>query len=256
MPESSFPQVLGTLSKKERKDPQWLAALYLGSTMVPTPIAFSEALACMEGSDEKILTALGKLMAQKTGRDPSKVSVVVWKTTRTIGMNQGPLATAGKFVVLRRNPLNVFESQFRVGFGGNNRRAWRFALFARSYESAFGKLPMQRTLEVEYEKIPETMPSLLSYMGLEDQGDWEEGVSGLEAVAKECSWLNEITGEFRNTDEEKRKRLDRCQKSNLESAMHWVRPLNPLLKPIRSYYDRKSLEHIRLEAKQYINSLS
>jgi hypothetical protein len=256
MPESSFPQVLGAVTPKERKDSRWLAALYLGSTMVPTPITFAEAMTCISGSDEEILKALGRLLAVKIGRDPEKLTTILWKTTRTIGMNEGTVATSGKYIVLRRHPLNVFESQFRVDFGLYNRQPWRFALFRQSYENAFAQLPKDRVYELDYERIPEQMPRLLDYLGLKDKGEWEQGVSNFETVAKECYWLNEITGEFRNTDEEKRKRLDRCQKSNLERAMRWTRPIKPLLGPIRSYYDMKSLDHIRLEAKKHINSLS
>jgi hypothetical protein len=252
MPESCFPQVLGTLLPKERSDPRWLAALYLGSTMVPTPVSFEEAIGYMKGSDEEILISLGKLMARKTGRNPDEVSTIVWKTTRTIGINNGPFATSGKFIVLRRNPLNVFESQFRVGFGENNRRPWRFALFLQSYEHAFARLPKNRTFELDYESIPERMGELFDFLGLKDQGEWGEGVSSFDTVAENCSWLTEITGEFKNTDAEKRERLEPAQKRSLDRALFWTRPLRHFMGPFRNYYDRRSLGHAGKEALMHI----
>src|SRR5437588_295373 len=72
----------------------------------------------------------------------------------------------GRFIVLRRNPLNVFESQFRVEFGRNNRNALRFAAFAESYEAAFSRLPKQLTACIDYESIPEQLPSILAFLGL------------------------------------------------------------------------------------------
>jgi len=245
MPESSFPQVLGKLSPKERGDAFRLAALYQSSTFVPTPLSLEEAAACMKGDDEQILVSLGLAVAAKTGRDPSKISTILWKTTRTIGMNEGPIATSGKFVVLRRHPLNVFESQFRVDFGLHNRRPWRFALFLQSYEHAFSRLPKEQLLELEYEKIPEQMSGLLNFLGVKDQGDWEGGISSFEKVAENCSWLTEITGEFKNKDQEKRARLDPRQVGILEHAIALTTPLRPWMGFVRNHYDIKSLKHIQ-----------
>ena len=249
MPESSFPQVLGNLSRKERGNPLRMAAFYLSSTFVPTPLSLEEAASCMKGDNEQILTALGLALAAKTGRDPANVSNILWKTTRTIGMNEAPIATPGKFLVLRRHPLNVFESQFRVGFGVHNRRPWRFALFLQSYEHAFARLPKNRVFELEYEKIPEQMPRMLDFLGVSDAGEWGEGVSSFEAVAENCSWLTEITGEFNNKDQEKRLCLDPQQAASLERALAITRPLRALMGPVRAIFDRRSLGHIKRNAK-------
>jgi hypothetical protein len=43
-----------------------------------------------------------------------QVKAVVWKTTRIVGRWKVFARAGGRFIVLRRNPLNVFESQFRV----------------------------------------------------------------------------------------------------------------------------------------------
>ncbi len=257
MPESSFPQVLGAISAKERADKRWLAGLYRGSTFppfpnTPTPLTIADAEACMEGTDEEILFALGKALAVKLDRDPAEVSTVVWKTTRTIGMHRGPLATSGRFVVLRRNLLNVFDSQFRVDFGIRNRDPWRYAIFAHSYENAFARLPRDRTMEIDYETIPSTLADLMRFLRIEDRGEWESGASSIDLVAKSGAWLAQATQKFRSTDGEKRAKLNSTMVRRVETGYRIFRPFQPLLRPVRAYFDHRSLNHIREDAKVQI----
>jgi len=244
LPESSFPQVLGIISDKERADRRWMAALYLGSTFPPTPLTLDDAEACMEGSNEEILTSLGKALARKLGRDPAAVQTVVWKTTRTIGMHRGPLTTDGKFIVLRRHPHNVFESQFRFEYGAKNRKPFRYAVFAQSYEHALARCPRDRTFILDYEAIPEQLPRMISFLGVEDLGEWETGESSLNLVAESCSWLTQITEEFQSTDAEKRSRLDPKVVSTLDTALALTRPLRPFVGPLRAHFDKRSMGHI------------
>lgn len=252
MPEASFPQVLGVISRKEREDKRWLAALYLGSTFPPTPLTIDDAEACMTGSDEEILFALGKAMAAKLGRNPNDVSEVVWKTTRTIGMHRGPVATSGKFVILRRHPHNVFESQSRFDYGVRNRNPYRYAVFAQSYEDALARCPKDRTFELNYDDLPSILDRLFDFLKLPDRGEWEEGVSSLDIVAENCSWLTQVTQEFKNTDVEKRARLDPESVHRLERALMLTRPIRILFRPLRTWYDRRSLGHIRERAAIYL----
>jgi hypothetical protein len=254
MPEASFPQVLGQISKKERADRRWLAALYLGSTFPPTPLTIDDAEACMVGSDEEILFSLGKALAGKLGRDPAQVSQVIWKTTRTIGMHEGLLATQGKFVVLRRHAHNVFESQFRFDYGARNRKPFRYAVFAQSYEHALSKCPASRTFELEYDQIPGVLPSLFQFLGFPDLGEWQEGVSSMELVAKSCSWLTQITGDFINTDVEKRSRLEPAMVRAVDRALSFTRPFRPFMGPLRRHFDNRSMGHIRQFARERIES--
>ena len=255
LPESSFPQTLGVISDRERANPRWMAALYLGSTFPPTPLTLEDAEACMIGSDDEILTALGRALAAKLGRNPADVETVVWKTTRTIGMHRGPLSTAGKFIVLRRHPLNVFESQFRFDFGARNRKPLRYAIFAQSYEHALARCPAERTLELDYEEIPRMLPELIRFLGAKDQGEWETGTSSLDLVAESCSWLTQVTGEFRNTDGEKRARLDPAMVATVERALRWTRPLRPIMGPVRAYFDGRSMGHVREIARAHVPDL-
>lgn len=245
MPEASFPQVLGVISKKERADRRWLAALYLGSTFPPTPLTIDDAEACMAGSNDEILFALGKALATKLGRNPNEVSHVIWKTTRMIGMHRGPVETDGKFVVLRRHPLNVFESQFRFDYGARNRKPLRYAIFAQSYEYALSRCPKDRTFQLNYDDLPQIIPNLFSFLNVPDQGEWEQGISSMDLVADSCSWLTQVTGEFNNTDVEKRARLDPSMVALVNRSLALTRPFRHLMGPIRGYFDSRSMGHVR-----------
>jgi len=252
LPESSFPQILGSLTRSERTDPRWLAALYIAGTFPPTPITLDEAETCMGGSDEEILFRLGKMLAVKLGRPVDQVTEVVWKTTRTIGMHAGPLATGGKFVIIHRNPLNVFESQFRVSFGQGNRVPLRFAIFNESYQHAFHRIPGDRKFELNYDDLPGALVSLLEFLEVPDLGEWQDGQAAMSLVAERCSWLTQITGEFENTDAMKRDRLDPKMVNRVHTSMKLARPMRPFLGPIRSYFDARSASSIRDRAKQLL----
>lgn len=258
LPESSFPQVLGAITKKERQDKRWLAALYLGSTFPPrpkppTPLSIDEAEQCMQGSNEEILVALGKAVAAKIGHNPAEVSTVVWKTTRNIGMHRGPLSTSGNFVVLRRHLHSIYDSQFRVDFGIRNRRPYRFGVFTQSYEHAFSKLPVERTFQLDYEEIPERFAALLKFLGVKDRGERESGASTIDLVAQSGDWLAQASQAFRNTDPEKRARMDTRQLKLVDRAQCITRPLRPFMGPVRRFYDLRSMQDNRNEALLHYN---
>lgn len=248
VPESAFPQILGTLSPAERKDRRWLAALYLGAAMSPTPLNLDEAEECMIGDDQEMLARIGLAVARKMGRDPSEIQGVVWKTPKVTAALDGPLATNGVFVVLRRNPHNVFESQFRFHFGANNRRPLRFAIFRESYESGFDRIPGSLKIDVEYDALPGAIDSILEFAGLENAGTWENHVSTLARASEQCYWLKGIDSQFVNRDAEKRGNLEPAQVRNLDRALKLARALRGLLLPIRHHFDRVSVGHIRTRA--------
>lgn len=254
-PESVFPQMLGTVTDSERKDKRWMAALYLGSTFPPTPLSLDDAAECMEGDNEEILVSLGKAVAAKLDRDVGQLEGVVWKTPRMVGMHNGPLSTRGKFIVLRRNPHNVFESQFRVDFGEKNRNPLRFAVFRESYEKAFSRLPADKVYELSYDDLPEAIPDLMSFIGVDDKGEWEVSGSSLDMAAKNCKHMAEVTSKFENRDAEKRARLNSDQVSRLEAAMKLAKPTKHILGPVRCYFDRRSMQWSRDKAKRLYDEL-
>ncbi len=253
MPESSFPQVLGVISTKERSDPRWLAALYIAGTFPPTPISLQEAEECMHGSDEEVLVNLGMALAKKISRPVEEVTNVVWKTTRTIGLHQGPLATGGKFVIIRRNPLNVFESQFRVSFGRGNRNPLRFAIFNESYQHAFKRIPKHRLYELHYDNLPDELNLLLNFLEVPDKGEWSDGRGAMDLVSEKCSWLTQITQKFENTDIIKRSRINKRSVFMFHVSMKLARPFRSLLGPVRAHFDGKSIESIRQRAHDLLN---
>jgi len=252
MTESCFPQVLGTLSKSERSDKRWVAALYLGSRMAPDLLDINDAESCFSGSNEEMLFALGKAVAAKLGRDPAEVRNVVWKTTRAIGLHAGPITTSGKFVALRRNTYNVFESQSRFVHGVHNRNPWRYALFAQSYEHALRRCPVDRTFKLGYDDLPGILPRLLDFMEVPDLGEWETSGSILDEVAKQCDWLSQVTGDFRNTDNKKLAQLDPAVIKRLSCALSMTSKLFPLIGPIRNYFDMKSIAYVKSLAREFI----
>ncbi len=244
MPESSFPQVLGYLHARDRSDPKRLAAIYIGSTFVPTPLDQEEIEACMQGCDCEVLDQLATATARKVGRDPADLGFAVWKTVRTIGMHRVIESLDAKVVILRRHPHNVFESQSRFSFGVRNRKPLRYAIFRQSYESAFESLRVSRCLNIDYDNLPEAISTICDFIGLPDRGVWPDNSSHFSEVAGQCSWLSEITGEFRNRDIEKRSRLDATMCRHLDCCLSLTRPLRPFMFPVRRYFDRRSLGHV------------
>jgi len=245
MPESSFPQVLGYLSQAERSSPRNLAAIYLGSTFVPTPLSFEEIVNCMVGNDREILDRLAVQTALKIGREPADVEVALWKTVRTIGMNRVIEALDSKVIVLRRHAHNVFESQSRFSYGVRNRRPLRYSVFRQSYEAAFARLRVGERLDVNYDDLPGALAVICRFIGLEDRGMWPDSSSHFESVADQCSWLSEINKEFVNRDVEKRKNLDISILHRLDRCLSITRLLRPVMGPVRRIFDRRSLGHVR-----------
>lgn len=247
-PESSFPQIYGKLAAEIRSNPDRLADYYIASTFAGTPLTHAEARSCMTGELEEILEQLGIALGRKTGRPVDQIKSIIWKTTRTVAMCEAPLKTSGRFVVLRRHPYNVYESQFRVGFGINNRNPFRFAFFRESYECAFAKIPTSRRIDIEYDDLPGVVPDLLEFLRVEANAKWEDGFSSLEAVAHNRPWLSEINKEFSNTDGEKRQRLSPSQRRMLDGGLALARVLRPALLPLRNHYDLCSFRTIETKA--------
>lgn len=251
-PESSFPQVLSKLTPEERSDPLRIAALYIASTFPGTPLTLQETVACISDDDEETLIRIGLALTEKLGRNPHDISLVVWKTTRTIAMNEAPLRTSGRFVILRRHPHNVFESQFRVHFGKHNRHPLRFAAFRRSYEWAFRQIPPQRRMDLDYEQIPDRMSELMEFLGMPDQGVWDDGISSLQEVADKRPWLSQILDEFRSDDAAKRNRLEPAKRRRLDRALRITGLAEPLMPLLRRRFDEAVLADIRQRASRIL----
>jgi hypothetical protein len=249
MPESAFPQVLGVITEKERVDKRWMAALYVASSFSGTLLTVDEAESCMVGDNGEILSRLGYAMAEKTSRPAERVRLVVWKSTRMVSNLRGPLSTGGRFIVLRRHPHNVYDSQFRVPFGVNNRKPWRFALFRASYEAAFRAIPAGLRYDLEYEEIPQRMEEMLAFVGFADQGEWASGGSSFDGVVESRPWHSQIRAGFQSTDARKREAVPAGTAVMLDRMEGYMKTIGPVMPLLRKRYDLRNLADIRGRAR-------
>lgn len=248
LPESYFPQLLEFLTPEELSDAKRLAAYYIASSPAGSLLTFDEAKACIvSGNYSKTLIQLGLACAIKTNRDPSQVSVIIWKTTRIISGWKLFSEAGGRFLVLRRNPLNVFESQFRVDFGRHNRNPLRFSFFQESYEAIFSQLPRASTFYVDYEEIPAERASIQEWLGVSSES-WRTGESSLTGTHAKHAWHKGLMDGFQSRDSIKRNNVTATHRLLLNAGELLVRPLRPVLGLLRIGYDRKIVEQIRIVA--------
>jgi hypothetical protein len=202
LPESFFPALLDRVSEEDWADKDLMAALFVASCSDGSPLEFEEALACMRQDREESLDALAGSVARKAGREIDSIRIVVWKFTRLVGCWGFASSIGGWFLILRRNPLNVFLSQFRVPFGAKNTNPLRFSLFEASYNVAFAKYPESATLRIEYPEIASEIENIRTWVG--STADLRsDGRSNIGDVAGDSPWHSEISKPFQNRDEEK-----------------------------------------------------
>ncbi|MDP2240436.1 MAG: hypothetical protein Q8K18_09790 [Burkholderiales bacterium] len=252
LPESYFPQILELLSPDELSDPSRLAAFFLASSPSGSLLSFEEAQACMVPADHaKTLVRLGLACALKTNREPSQVAIVIWKTTRIVSRWKLFAEAGGRFLVLRRNPLNVFESQFRVDFGYYNRNPLRFAAFQESYEAIFSRLPIDITYSVDYESIPEQLTAIQSWLGVGAE-HWIGGESSMAKTHAKEAWHSGLMDGFQSHDSMKRQNISTRQRLLLKAGQSMAKPIRPILVLLRDYYDRQIMKQIRIAADEIL----
>jgi hypothetical protein len=247
LPESFFPHLLDHLSPREWRDRRWLAALFVASCSDGSPLELAEAEECFSRDKGESLARLAAAVCRKEGRDPREVRAVVWKATRLIGSIRTAMELGGRFVILHRPAVNVFESQFRVPFGLHNHNPQRFALFAASYAAAFRRYPAGRTLELEYADIPARLGELFGWVGSRSEQAAAVAAS-LDATAGRRAWHAGIQAEFRNDDAAKAAALDPLLRSRLESALAVVRRVGFLGALARAAADRRQVAALRAQA--------
>jgi hypothetical protein len=212
LPESYFPALLDTLDRHELGNPERVAALFMATCLDGSPLTFAEAMDCVRNDKLATLEAIESKVAVKYGRDPGSINIVVWKYTRYVGRLPDLDRYHGHFVILRREPLNVFESQFRVDFGEKNRSTLRFALFESSYKAAFSAYPKEHSLEIDYPDLPDAIPVILRTAGSSGIKR-NQGGGGLSDYSGSKPWHTEITKPFKNNDPEKLLNLTPIQKT-------------------------------------------
>lgn len=246
-PESFFPAVLDQLSDHEMLDRRNVAALFVASCSDGSPLTLDEAERCVLSDKRQTLDALARAVAVKQGRDPDHIRIAVWKFTRMVGCWAFGARIGGKFLVLRRSPLNVYESQFRVPFGMKNRNPFRFALFAASYDAAFSRYPDSVTQHLQYSNIPETLEGVVEWIGSKGVRRSPRAES-LEEEVQQSLWHSNVKKPFVNLDHEKLKNLKISEIFCYEISRRILSLLVPLNRCARYLADRRQMQALRIQA--------
>lgn len=246
-PESFFPAVLEMLDASEMRDRRKIAALFVVSCSDGSPLTLDEAEACVQEDKHQTLDALAIAIARKLGRDPEQIRTAVWKFTRMVGCWKFAHGIGGRFIVLHRNLLNVYESQFRVPFGAKNKNPARFALFAASYDAAFSGYPNERTLRLDYPEIPNRMTEIVKWIG--SSGRKRESNNNTQnAVSDKNPWHANINKPFDNRDAEKLRNLKWWQSAGFRLSRTLLKPLGLLNRKARLLADQRQMAALRSQA--------
>jgi hypothetical protein len=243
LPESGFPQVLDYFGPVVLEDRLCAAKLYMASCFGGSVLSLEEAASCMSRDPKETLVQLGVATAQKLGRDPGTILYVVWKTTRMVSRWHSLAKMGGRFVILHRNLLNVYESQFRVHFGLYNRRPWRFALFARSYEKVFESYPTVNVFRMNYALMNEQIPGLLTWLLVENRAR-TTGASALDTVRDNFYFHSNILSQFENKDNEKMRKVPAKMQTAMARSYRLAKLADPVAHILRAWADRRVLKDI------------
>jgi hypothetical protein len=253
LPETCFPHLLDHLTNAEWEDRRWVAALYLASCSDGSPLTLEEAILCISPSHEMSLRNIALKVAAKSGRNPKNIRAVVWKSTRLVGSSKSIAGIGGRYLILHRPRLNVYESQFRVPFGKLNHAPSRFALFAASYDAAFRRYPRQVTMEIEYAHIPEQLDAIFSWIGSESpQVDNSSGA--LQTTAGRRAWHSQIVKPFHNDDVKKISNLSSSQIHIFNTTSTALRMV-PLIGTLaRRQADRRTAQAMKTMARSILKA--
>ena len=202
LPECGFPQLLAYVTPSQWSDKLLMAAAYLRACFGGSLLSLDEAAACIVDDQKQSLINLGLAEAAKAGRCTDNVTWVVWKTTRLVASWASLAAMGGRFAIIRRNALNVFESYLRTDFAYKNRTPRRFALYFVGYEAIFDRYPKDRTEEFDYPRTAAQLPGFLQQLGIDPDKKHDEP-STLKAVSSRFDFHTEILGEFNDKDKQK-----------------------------------------------------
>lgn len=255
LPESHFPALLYRIDAGDLSNPDLVAALFLASCTDGSPLTFEEARDCVRGDRDATLDSLATKVAVKVGRDPETIKVVVWKYTRLVGASRDLAKSGGRFIILRRNPLNVFESQFRVPFGRHNRNPVRFALFEASYETTFAKYPRNTTMRINYPDLPNSIASVIGWVGSNGRPR-SDSAQGVGEHSGKMPWHSEITKPFRNSDAAKIRNLTSSQVTSYRLARTFLAWLPLIGRLARHFADQREIDACRKRAAELLARLS
>jgi hypothetical protein len=247
LPETFFPHLLDHLSSDEWKDRRWVSALFVASCTDGSPLTLEEAMECIVCCREESLQRIALKVATKDGREPDSIKAAVWKATRLIGSHRVIDGMDGRYLILHRPRLNVYESQFRVPFGIHNRNACRFALFAASYTAAFRNYSTDRTLHVEYARIPEQLEEIYSWIG-STNSESLDATGAVQLISGQRGWHTQIDKPFHNDDAQKIANLNTAQIRSFNIASQILRLLPVIASIARRAADRRTANAARNKA--------
>ncbi len=252
LPESFFPALIGKVSDEEWRDKRLMAALFVASCSDGSPLTLDEAESCIRENKSETLDALALAAARKAEREPESIHTIVWKFTRLVGCWQFAASTGGLFLILRRNPLNVYLSQFRVHFGQKNKNPCRFALFEASYNAAFKSYPEATTRRLDYADTESSIGDIVAWLGSSGRM-LANSSKGIGEISGKNPWHSEINKPFKNTDAEKLASLRGSQSTSYHLARMFL-TLVPIVPRIaRTLADRRQLGALRDQAQDILN---
>lgn len=245
LPECFFPAALEFVSDEEMRDREFLAGLFVESCTDGSPLTVDEARDCIMPTKVETLERIAETIASKYGRKPDESRIVVWKCTRMVGLWRFWTSVGGRFVILSRPPINVYESQFRVHFGLKNRNPARFALFEASYLAAFKEYPAERTFRLDYASIPDSIDILARWMGSRAGISDECRTGGVLSMSGRQYWHKNIGNAFQNKDEEKAANVNTWQRVMYVTAKFFLRRLGPVARLARTVADKRQMAALR-----------
>jgi len=251
LPESFFPVVIGKITDDEWRDKRFMAALFVISCSDGSPLTLEEAQACILDCKPETLDALAMAAAKKAGRDPNDIRTIVWKFTRLVGCWHFAASTGGLFLVLHRNPLNVYLSQFRVPFGQKNKNPCRFALFEASYLAAFKTYPGSSTRHLDYADIETRFGEIITWLGSNGR-KLADSSKGMGEISGKNPWHSEINKPFKNNDAEKLAMLRRSQGIAYHAAKILLSLMPFVPRIARTLADRRQVEAMRNQAHELL----
>ncbi len=244
VPENYFPFLLFFDENWRERPREELAKLFLESTDDSSILDYDEVLSCLTGNSlRRALIEIGLRIAEKTGRKREGVRAVVWKTTRLVSGYSLPESLGFRFILLQRNFLNVYQSQFRVEFGRLNRDPIRFVLFGYSYMSIFKKIDRHIVRDIEYSRVQAQLPDIVRWIGVESVL-WDNGRSAIIESMGSSSWHSGLSLSFKDEDSKKIKALSTRLRYSIFFAKIFLYPSIYILSPIRKQLDRVTAEKI------------
>ncbi len=250
VPEAYFPQILAFLPEQDLASRQTLARVFLATCDAGFSLSLAELeSAIVPGHWRETFVEIGLRCAEKAGRDRESVKAIVWKSTRMLTGYAAMRDAGARFVILRRNPINVFDSQFRVGFGIHNRNPLRFAAFRQSYEALFYAMRRFDVFELDYESIPNELPALVDWLGGRTLLRREGGSTMADTMARH-DWHSGLLDGFNSTDAQKRKNVALWQRAAFWGSTAAFSLMRPYWYAKRRRYDERMSREKRDNSEQ------